>query len=191
MIHTFEHVIQLMGPRQEQQSWVWISDFNGFGLRNLNPAIALHANKLFSTYYAERLGCFMLLGAPRLFSGLYNVLTPVLDPTTKQKLLFVDRTEAAMRQAFASLFDDELSQWLMMEVTHNDTNSIRQRKRYADTPARKATTDWATEVPFVRQGAEIDGHNMHGTPSFLKLLNTMETPWQKTFFHCQPTNDAA
>lgn len=69
------------------------------------------------------------LGAPRLFSGLYNVLTPVLDPTTKQKLLFVDRTEAAMRQAFASLFDDELSQWLMMEVTHNDTNSIRQRKR--------------------------------------------------------------
>jgi len=46
-------------------------------------------------------------------------------------------------------------------------------------------------VPFVRQGAEIDGHNMHGTPSFLKLLNTMETPWQKTFFHCQPTNDAA
>jgi hypothetical protein len=64
-------------------------------------------------------------------------------------------------------------------------------RRYADTPARKATTDWATEVPFVRQGAEIDGHNMHGTPSFLKLLNTMETPWQKTFFHCQPTNDAA
>ena len=122
-IHTFEHVIELMGPNPEQQSWVWISDFNGecakyprvspilyicggsvrkpmfiqapyagFGLRNLNPAIALHANKLFSTYYAERLGCFMLLGAPRIFSGLYNVLTPVLDPTTKHKLMFVDRT---------------------------------------------------------------------------------------------------
>jgi hypothetical protein len=43
----------------------------------------------------------------------------------------------------------------------------------------------------VRRGAVIDGHNMHGTPSFLKLLGTMEMPWQKTFFHCQPTNDAA
>jgi hypothetical protein len=55
-----------MGPRREQQSWVWISDFNGFGLRNLNPAIALHANKLFSTYYAERLGCFMLVPSTHL-----------------------------------------------------------------------------------------------------------------------------
>jgi hypothetical protein len=69
------------------------------------------------------------LGAPRLFSGLYSVLTPVLDPTTKQKLLFVDRTEAAMREAFAKLFDDELSQWLITEVVHNDTDSIRRRKR--------------------------------------------------------------
>lgn len=53
----------------------------------------------------------------------------MLDPTTKQKLLFVDRTQAAMREAFAKLFDDELSQWLMTEVAHNDTKSIRLRKR--------------------------------------------------------------
>jgi hypothetical protein len=119
-----------------------------------------------------------------------------------------------MKTAFAELFDDELAQWLLTEVAHNDTHTIRQQKRcadppsersdcfsdqsfdqpwvfirYGDTPARKTTTDWVTEVPFARDGAEIDGHNMHGTPSFLKLLRTRETAFQQTFFHCEPAAD--
>lgn len=60
-IHCFEHAISVMAPKLEQQQWVWVSDFSGFGMKNLNPSIALEANTLFGTYYPERLGAFILV----------------------------------------------------------------------------------------------------------------------------------
>ena len=44
--------------------WVWVSDFNGFGLSDCNPRLAHTFLDLSSAHYPERLGTFMVVGAP-------------------------------------------------------------------------------------------------------------------------------
>jgi CRAL/TRIO domain len=45
--------------------------------------------ELASKHYPERLGMFVIVGAPAIFKGLYNALQPFLDPVTKQKILLI------------------------------------------------------------------------------------------------------
>jgi CRAL/TRIO domain len=45
--------------------------------------------ELASKHYPERLGMFVIIGAPVIFKGLYNALQPFLDPVTKQKILLI------------------------------------------------------------------------------------------------------
>ena len=40
-------------------------------------------------HYPERLGLFLVVGAPRIFSGLWHVLQPLVDPFTRQKIKFL------------------------------------------------------------------------------------------------------
>ena len=40
-------------------------------------------------HYPERLGLFLVVGALRIFSGLWHVLQPLVDPFTRQKIKFL------------------------------------------------------------------------------------------------------
>lgn len=54
--------IQAMPPGVGQ--WVWVSDFKGFGLGDCHPRLAHTFLELSSAHYPERLGTFMVVGAP-------------------------------------------------------------------------------------------------------------------------------
>mmetsp|Transcript_15738 Transcript_15738/g.30350 ORF Transcript_15738/g.30350 Transcript_15738/m.30350 type:complete len:299 (-) Transcript_15738:17-913(-) len=186
MIHCFEHAISVMAPKLEQQQWVWVSDFSGFGMKNLNPSIALEANTLFGTYYPERLGAFILLGAPTIFSVLYSAISPALDPITSKKLAFIAK-DSKITERLSEFFDDELVSWITTEVTQNNSKSTRKKKRYA-TPAIVGEPGFATaeEAPYLRKDAVVDGHNIHGTQSFLQFLQSQDLAWQQAYYHVAP-----
>jgi hypothetical protein len=73
-----------MTPPVEQ--WVWVSDFHGFGFSDLNPQIATTFLELSARHYPERLGAFLVVGAPFIFSGLWSVVQPLVDPVTRKKI---------------------------------------------------------------------------------------------------------
>lgn len=76
-----------MPPHVEQ--WVWLSDFHGFGYRDLSPSIGSAFLDISAKHYPERLGLFIVLGAPRIFGGLWHVLQPLVDPFTRAKIKFL------------------------------------------------------------------------------------------------------
>ena len=39
--------------------------------------------------YPERLGTFLVVGAPRIFGGLWHMLQPLVDPVTRAKIKFL------------------------------------------------------------------------------------------------------
>ena len=76
--------IKLMQPPVEQ--WVWVSDFYGFGFSDLNPRIADTFLDLSAKHYPERLGAFLVVGAPFIFNGLWSVVQPLVDSATRKKI---------------------------------------------------------------------------------------------------------
>jgi len=90
----------------EAQSFVWIVDFIGFGLGEMNPAMGSRALKVFAEHYPERLGQAILLDAPTIFYGLWRMISPLLDVTTRSKMTFISRKDR--HALFGKLFDDHL-----------------------------------------------------------------------------------
>ncbi|KAK3245734.1 hypothetical protein CYMTET_44716 [Cymbomonas tetramitiformis] len=169
MVHTFEHAISLMNNGVEK--WIWIADFSGFGISHCNPSIALAANTLFSTYYPERLGTFVLLGTPRIFGTLFSAIKPHLDPVTATKLDFIQKKPQEMSEKLGQYLDGSLLHWLLEEVEENAAKGIQKRKQ-----SRKEA--W-TERDFHK-------HNPIGTPAFAELISQQARGWQHTFFHRTP-----
>mmetsp|Transcript_25162 Transcript_25162/g.51180 ORF Transcript_25162/g.51180 Transcript_25162/m.51180 type:complete len:295 (-) Transcript_25162:120-1004(-) len=182
MIHCFEHAISLMGP--DVSKWVWIADFNGFGFKNLNPQIALAANNLFSVYYPERLGLFVIVGAPRMFDALWKMVAPVLDPLTAQKIAFCKKDPESMKKLFSEHFDDELLQWCLTEIAQNTDKTLRGQKKYAGTDV----SGWGSfenmdESPALRPESSVEGHNVYGTQSLINAVRSKPLEWQRLFHH--------
>jgi len=185
MIHCFEHTIALMGPKVSQ--WVWISDFTGFGMRNMSPQVALAANNLFSACYPERLALFMILGAPGIFDALYRTITPALDPHTASKVVFCKKDPATMREKFSQHFDNEHIDWLLTEIAQNADKGLRSKKVYAGTSVNgSGPFNKANESPWSSPAALVDGHNVYGTKPFIEALNAKPLEWQRGFLHYSP-----
>ena len=95
---------------------VWIVDFNGFTARHANPENGRQAAHLFQQVYPERLGQLVLLDFPWVFGIFYKIVSPLLDPVTRNKILIL-RTEQERRNYFVSTCPPELVDW-MEEVQH-------------------------------------------------------------------------
>ena len=59
-------------------------------------------------HYPERLGCAYILGAPRVFIALWNVVRVALDARTRSKVCFL-RSQEALAEALGV---DALPQWM-------------------------------------------------------------------------------
>jgi hypothetical protein len=80
MIQTFQHCISTMAPGVE--SWVWLNDFFGFGLGDMNPALALSFIELTGKHFPERLGALMVLDAPGIMTPCWNMVRAALQTST-------------------------------------------------------------------------------------------------------------
>lgn len=161
MIATFEQAIRLMRPPVEQ--WVWVSDFHGFGFSDLNPRIADTFLDLSAKHYPERLGAFLVIGAPFIFNGLWSVVQPLVDAATRKKIHMlsydVGSAPSALEAALIDFFPADLAQWLLKEMAQNRDRSLESKKMYPFTSPGTAAS-----------GTVVDGHDVRGPASMLAAL---------------------
>ncbi|KAK1868545.1 hypothetical protein I4F81_011030 [Pyropia yezoensis] len=73
----------------DTRTYVCVMDFAGFGRADLSPAVGRRSLFLFAAHYPERLSAAIVVNAPPLFSALYRLLHPFIDPVTAAKLTMV------------------------------------------------------------------------------------------------------
>jgi hypothetical protein len=70
-----------------------VFDVRKFGRGNMDTRIALALVKALNGGYPERLGCAYILGAPRVFITLWNIVRVALDARTRSKICFLRSQE--------------------------------------------------------------------------------------------------
>ena len=69
--------------------FVLLVDLSGFGLRDLDPRVALRALPIILNHYPDRVGQAVLLDSPAVFTVVWRMLTPLLSPVMQMKARFV------------------------------------------------------------------------------------------------------
>lgn len=69
------------------RQWVWVVDFNGFGLKHaMNARLGISFASTFAAHFPERLRTLILINPPSVFSLLLTALTPFADHRTLSKV---------------------------------------------------------------------------------------------------------
>uniref|UniRef100_A0A7S3VTL3 CRAL-TRIO domain-containing protein n=1 Tax=Dunaliella tertiolecta TaxID=3047 RepID=A0A7S3VTL3_DUNTE len=164
MIQTFEMAIKCMPPGVEQ--WVWVCDFHGFGMADINPKLAKAFLEISAEHYPERLGLFIVAGAPALFGVLWKAISSFVDPKTHQKIRFLpcDFTEkkSKMRKEMLQHFSDSLTNWVETEMLQNREKGQAAKKTYDMTSMYKLAQDGKLQP----EGK----HDLRGHESLLSAL---------------------
>ncbi|KAK7201249.1 CRAL/TRIO, N-terminal domain/CRAL/TRIO domain containing protein [Novymonas esmeraldas] len=112
MVTAFNHMIRQMPVGVEK--WVCVTDFETYShLRDGKPSMGLTVIRAIQDHFPERLGKMVCINPPKLFSVLWKLLLPAIDPVTRSKVEFL-WTEAspAVCEAFPRLFPPHLSAYL-------------------------------------------------------------------------------
>lgn len=67
-----------------------IYDMAGFSLANMDYRVLKYEIKLLESYYPESLGTTLIVNAPWVFYGCWQIIKPWIDPVARAKILFVD-----------------------------------------------------------------------------------------------------
>ncbi|ORX76711.1 CRAL/TRIO domain-containing protein [Basidiobolus meristosporus CBS 931.73] len=70
-----------------------VFDMKDFSLSNMDYPFVSFMNKVLESHYPESLGVALILGAPWVFSGVWKVVSPLLDPVVASKVQFLDKYE--------------------------------------------------------------------------------------------------
>lgn len=165
LITRFEQAIRMMPDGVEQ--WIWVSDFYGFGVADLHPAMAKEFLHMTANHYPERLGVYLLVDTPKIFEVLWNIVKPLLDPVTARKLKFVGydvnaKTKGTkLRAALEELFDTALVDWLMREMAENRSKGTRGQKFFDVPQTYQTACEGALKTPQT--------HDLRGTEAVLKM----------------------
>mmetsp|Transcript_6300 Transcript_6300/g.23222 ORF Transcript_6300/g.23222 Transcript_6300/m.23222 type:complete len:406 (-) Transcript_6300:2362-3579(-) len=134
-IQTMEWTISLMPPDVYQ--FVWICDLYDFGLNDCRPSIGKACVSLFMEHYPERMGKILVVGAPSVFKGLWEVLRLLLDARTKTKVTFVNGpTNASRRRRLLEVlrkeasFDERMAEWAVTEMEQNRDREVSATKSW-------------------------------------------------------------
>jgi len=109
------------------EKWVWIIDFEGFGVSDCSITTASLTRQLLD-YYPDRLGVCVLLDAPWLFYGLWKTILPILPTETANKIQFVYSKDS--NQTFRAILGDEVAEWLSIEAQENRNPTSFGTKKY-------------------------------------------------------------
>lgn len=94
LVYTMEKAIRLMKPGNE--TWVWIIDLSEYSMSNSAPmSVTKKLLHILATCYPERLYKCFLVDAPWIFSTLWKIVSPCLDPVTKAKIHWVEGSATA------------------------------------------------------------------------------------------------
>lgn len=168
LVMLFEQAIRMMPEGVEQ--WVWVSDFFGFGMADMNPAMARKFVDLTANHYPERLGAYLVIDAPTIFEGLWRLVKPWLDPVTVQKIVFIPYDlkkgpqESKLVSKMNELFPQELADWLLHEMEENRKKQIYPTKTsFAYSELYKDACNGGLK--------KLEGHDIRGTSVVLQKYN--------------------
>lgn len=83
-------------------------DFKGYSVLNAPPMKTSMATlNILQNHYPERLGAAYLLNPPWIFSSFFRMISPFIDPVTRDKICFVTGKEAQRRALLLRNFDEE------------------------------------------------------------------------------------
>eukprot|EP00026_Physarum_polycephalum_P008711 Phypoly_transcript_08809.p1 GENE.Phypoly_transcript_08809~~Phypoly_transcript_08809.p1 ORF type:complete len:299 (+),score=34.14 Phypoly_transcript_08809:213-1109(+) len=129
--------------------WVWIIDFEGFGVYDCSLPMMNQTIQLID-HYPERLGQLILLDSPWLFSGLWKTISPLLAHATKSKITFHSLKD--LNTKLRPILGAELVEWLQRETAENRDSTKSKGKKY---------WEWLDE-----NGNPL-AHDARGTASFV------------------------
>ncbi|KAK9898506.1 CRAL/TRIO domain-containing protein [Cystobasidium minutum MCA 4210] len=88
IVHNMElsRTLFPLGSGIETSSVVF--DMTGFGLSNTDWDTATMAINVFQSYYPETLGHAIVWNAPMVFSAVWKIVKPMLDPVVREKIAF-------------------------------------------------------------------------------------------------------
>ncbi|MEW5307722.1 MAG: hypothetical protein WDW38_008308 [Sanguina aurantia] len=166
LVQQFELATALMIPGVSD-SWVWICDFQGFGLVDCDPRMAKIFLSMSSEHYPERLGLFLIVGAPMMFNILWKAISPFIDPKTFRKIRFLPMDYNAAKPTKPCQVKAELAlhyepasvEWLLTEMTENRDRKITPTKTFS-VPALYTHAMAGTLSP-------TPGHDPRGTNDIL------------------------
>jgi len=107
--------------------WVWVIDFEDFGLSDCSPSGAKLTSNLL-THYPERLGMLILVDPPFIFDAAWTAIKGLLPDETLAKIKMLSKP--AHLKNHADLFGEELYNWLVAEVKENRESKIAKTKAY-------------------------------------------------------------
>jgi len=170
MIEVFELAIRMMPPGVDQ--WVWVCDFHGFGFVDCNPKLAKAFLSVSAEHYPERLGLFLIVDAPSLFSVLWRAISAFVDPKTHEKIRFLPydlkSPKSLLRQCVTNFCDAEVSSWLITEIAENRDNKKVKHKAYNLENLRRMAR--SGELRMETQQQDDKTHDLRGSRKLLNLI---------------------
>ncbi|KAK9843107.1 hypothetical protein WJX74_007090 [Apatococcus lobatus] len=83
----------------------WLIDFAGYSLSNAPPVrMSMQTTSILQNHYPERLGLAVCYHPPIIFQVTWKACKPFVDPITKNKILFLDKS-AGSQKLMAEKFD--------------------------------------------------------------------------------------
>lgn len=112
MVCCFNHLIRMMP--EGVGKWVCVTDFETYShLHDGKPSMGLGVIRTIQDHFPERLGKMICVNPPKLFSFLWKLFLPAIDPVTRTKVEFIytDDKPAACEE-FQRLFPEHLCDYL-------------------------------------------------------------------------------
>jgi hypothetical protein len=91
IIFTLEQAIKASNPEEEKMRIIF--DMSNFGFSCMDYEVVKMLINILEFNYPETLHTAVLLSSPMLFSGCWMVISPWLDPVTRAKVSFIDKSK--------------------------------------------------------------------------------------------------
>ncbi|GFH29262.1 CRAL-TRIO domain-containing protein [Haematococcus lacustris] len=123
----------------------------------------------------ERLGLFMVVDAPSLFTLLWNAISSWVDPKTHQKIKFLpyDATSSKSKlvTAMAEVVDPVTLGWLQREMAENRDKATAKTKAYDMSSMHRC----ASSGQLLTTPRGDSGHDHRGSPALLSAYASSPT----------------
>ncbi|KPA86413.1 hypothetical protein ABB37_00589 [Leptomonas pyrrhocoris] len=112
MVFCFNHIIRMMPVGVGK--WVCVTDFETYShLHDGKPSMGLSVIRAIQDHFPERLGKMICINPPKLFSFLWKLFLPAIDPVTRTKVEFLyTEDRPAVCEEFPRLFPPHLCEYL-------------------------------------------------------------------------------
>lgn len=128
VIYAMESFRLLMMPPNDKVTLLF--DLTGFGLRNMDWSCILFIVKCLEAYFPESLGILYIHNAPWIFSGIWRILSPLLDPVVRSKVKFtkgpLDMTDRIPAERLVSDLGGEMTnEFVFLEPEEGENELLK------------------------------------------------------------------